>query len=73
MIGEWPHHHELALALVAPANVFGHVDVPIARQLGPLSKKGRAVGSVHAVWRSLHQDGQRRLDVCRLEESQRGA
>ena len=63
VIGERPHHHEFALALVAAANVFAHVDVAVARQLRALREEGRAVGFVHAVGRALHQDGQRRRDV----------
>ena len=67
VIGERPHHHKFALALVAAANVFAHVDVAVAGQFRALRKEPGAGGVVHAIGRALHQDRQRRGDVCGLE------
>ena len=67
VISERAHHHEVALALVSSANIFGDIDVAVARQLRALAEERRAAGSIHTVWRALHQDRERRGDVCRLQ------
>ena len=67
VVGQSPAHDELTLALVPPANVLGHEDVALARQLRAAAGERRAVEAVHAVRGSLNQEGKRRGHVGRLQ------
>ena len=68
MVGQRPHHHELAFALEAPANVLKHVNVACARHLWTQIEEGCAINYVRAIWGTLQNDRKRTRNIGRLED-----